>query len=228
MPLARRARAGLARRAARREERARADPRRAAPGTAPLRAARGRVSAGTSLALEELRALVRAPKRSATTRPTWTATSPCSPAAASADVLDGWTVTTALLAAHRAHRGSASIRLVHHWNAARLAQASATLGAARPGAHAPLRLDRRPAGGPPLRAAAAAARRSASRGSTRRSARCARLWRGEAVTLRGRFVTLDGARVRPAPRGGRLPIEVGARRPAPARAWSRATPTPGT
>ena len=41
------------------------------------------------------------------------------------DVLDGWTVTTALLArTQRIQIGS--IRLVHHWNAARLAQAVAT------------------------------------------------------------------------------------------------------
>jgi alkanesulfonate monooxygenase SsuD/methylene tetrahydromethanopterin reductase-like flavin-dependent oxidoreductase (luciferase family) len=33
------------------------------------------------------------------------------------------------------------------------------------------------------------------------------------VTRAGRFVRLEGARVRPTPPGGRLPIEIGARRP---------------
>ena len=48
------------------------------------------------------------------------------PSGGEADVLDGWTVTTALLAStERIQIGS--IRLVHHWNAARLAQAAATL-----------------------------------------------------------------------------------------------------
>src|SRR5262249_45277803 len=37
------------------------------------------------------------------------------------------------------------------------------------------------------------------------------LWRGESVTCSGRFVALEGARVRPVPPGGRLPIEVGAK-----------------
>ena len=37
------------------------------------------------------------------------------------------------------------------------------------------------------------------------------LWRGESVTRRGRFVTLEDARVRPLPPGGRLPIEVAAK-----------------
>src|SRR5690606_5283964 len=33
-----------------------------------------------------------------------------------------------------------------------------------------------------------------------------RLWAGETVTCAGRFVRLEGAKVRPVPRGGRLPI----------------------
>jgi alkanesulfonate monooxygenase SsuD/methylene tetrahydromethanopterin reductase-like flavin-dependent oxidoreductase (luciferase family) len=48
-----------------------------------------------------------------------------------ADVLHGWTVTTALLArTSRIQIGS--IRLVHHWNAAHLAQAAASPGSTRP------------------------------------------------------------------------------------------------
>jgi alkanesulfonate monooxygenase SsuD/methylene tetrahydromethanopterin reductase-like flavin-dependent oxidoreductase (luciferase family) len=39
------------------------------------------------------------------------------------------------------------------------------------------------------------------------------LWRGEDVTRKGRFVSLDRARVRPTPPGGALPVEIGARRP---------------
>ena len=43
------------------------------------------------------------------------------------DCLDGWTVTIALLAATRRIE-IGSLRIVHHWNAARLAQAAATAG----------------------------------------------------------------------------------------------------
>jgi alkanesulfonate monooxygenase SsuD/methylene tetrahydromethanopterin reductase-like flavin-dependent oxidoreductase (luciferase family) len=48
------------------------------------------------------------------------------------DVLDGWTLTTALLArTERIQIGS--IRLPHHWNAAKLAQATATAERLFPG-----------------------------------------------------------------------------------------------
>ena len=126
------------------------------------------------------------------------------------DVLDGWTATVALLAATtRIEIGS--IRLVHHWNAARLAQAVSTLERIAPGR---LRFlisigaypgDRRfglpfpPASDrldwldellPVLRA----------------------LWSGAAVSAKSRFFELEGARVRPAiARPGGLPIEVGGR-----------------
>ena len=48
------------------------------------------------------------------------------------DVLDGWTVTNALLA-RTSRIQLTSIRLVHHWNAARLAQAAATAERITPG-----------------------------------------------------------------------------------------------
>ncbi len=127
------------------------------------------------------------------------------------DVLDGWTVTTALLAAtERIEIGS--IRLVHHWNAAKLAQAVATAERIAPdrlrcllsiGGH---RLDTAfgLAFPPP-------AERIAWLEETVVALR--RLWAGETVTSTGRHVRLDGARVRPLPRGGRMPIEVAGRGP---------------
>ena len=125
------------------------------------------------------------------------------------DVLDGWTVTTALLA--RTQRIQvASIRLVHHWNAARLAQAGATAERIAPGR---LRLfvsigdrpeDRRfGLALPPV------PERIAWLDETLDAVRA--LWRGETVTRAGSFVRLDGALVRPIPPPGALPIEVGAR-----------------
>ncbi len=127
------------------------------------------------------------------------------------DVLDGWTVTIALLArTQRIQIGS--MRLVHHWNAARLAQAAATAERIAPG-----RLqflisigdrphDERFGLQPP-----SAAERvlwldemlTAVRG----------LWRGESVSMSGRFVVLDGARIQPAPPAGRIPISIAGRRP---------------
>ncbi len=112
------------------------------------------------------------------------------------DVLDGWTVMTAL--AQRTSRIQlASIRLVHHWNAARLAQSIATFERVTPrrqraffaiGAHA---ADR--AFGLPF---PSSADRIAWLDETLVALRA--LWRGEAVTQRGRFVVLEGARVQPA------------------------------
>lgn len=130
------------------------------------------------------------------------------PSRGDGDVLDGWTVTAALLArTERIEIGS--IRLVHHWNAAKLAQALATLDRIAPGR---LRFlcsiggaieDRR--FGLPL---PSAGERIAWLDETLTALRA--LWRGETVTCRGRYVVLDGARVRPT---ATLPIEVAARRP---------------
>lgn len=111
------------------------------------------------------------------------------------DVLDGWTLGCALLARTTRLR-IGSIRLVHHWNAAKLAQAIATqeritpgrlrflmsIGGQRSDAHFGLPL--LPPGD-----------RIAWLDETLHAAR--RLWRGETVTTHGRFVRLDGARVRP-------------------------------
>jgi alkanesulfonate monooxygenase SsuD/methylene tetrahydromethanopterin reductase-like flavin-dependent oxidoreductase (luciferase family) len=127
-----------------------------------------------------------------------------------ADVLDGWTTTTALLARTGRIR-IGSIRLVHQWNAARLAQAAATAERITPGrlrfllAIGDTPADRRfgfPVRGPGERIEHLDEMLGAIRA----------LWRGETVTCRGRYVQLDGARVRPTPPGGRLPIALAARR----------------
>jgi len=128
-----------------------------------------------------------------------------------ADALDGWTVTTALLA-HTRRIQIGSMRVVHHWNAARLAQAVATAERLAPGR---LRflvsvgdhpIDARfglPVSGPADRIARLDETLSALRA----------LWRGETVTLRSRFLELDRARVRPVPPGGRFRIEIAAKGP---------------
>jgi alkanesulfonate monooxygenase SsuD/methylene tetrahydromethanopterin reductase-like flavin-dependent oxidoreductase (luciferase family) len=127
------------------------------------------------------------------------------------DVLDGWTTTTALLA-HTRRIQIGSIRLVHHWNAARLAQAAATAERLTPGR---LRflisigdrphderfgLTKLPTG---ERIRWLDETLTALRG----------LWRGDTVTLDGRYVHLDGARVQPVPAGGGIPIAIAARGP---------------
>jgi alkanesulfonate monooxygenase SsuD/methylene tetrahydromethanopterin reductase-like flavin-dependent oxidoreductase (luciferase family) len=91
------------------------------------------------------------------------------PSRGEGDVLDGWTVTAALLAAtERIEIGS--IRLVHHWNAAKLAQAVATAERIAPGRlRLQISIGAQPADarfGLPFPPAA-------SSGSRRRSARCA-------------------------------------------------------
>ena len=126
-----------------------------------------------------------------------------------ADVLDGWTVTTALIARTR-RIPIGSLRLVEHWNAARLAQAAATLERIAPGR---LRFfvsigDRREDhsfGYPRTRAT----ERIEQLDETLTAARA--LWRGESVSLDGAHVHLDDARVRPVPAGGRIPIEIAAK-----------------
>lgn len=128
-----------------------------------------------------------------------------------ADVLDGWTATTALIArTERIQVGS--LRVVYHWNAARLAQAAATLERIAPGR---LRffasIGDRPEdprfGYPHLAASERIAWLDETLGAVRA------LWRGETLDLAGEYVRLDGARVRPTPPGGRLPIEIAAKGP---------------
>jgi alkanesulfonate monooxygenase SsuD/methylene tetrahydromethanopterin reductase-like flavin-dependent oxidoreductase (luciferase family) len=128
-----------------------------------------------------------------------------------ADALDGWTVTTALLA-HTRRIQIGSMRVAHHWNAAKLAQAVATAMRVAPGRLRFLVS----VGDHPIDArfglpVASPAERIARLDETLLAVRD--LWRGETVTLRGRFVQLDRARVRPIPPGGRIPIEIAAKGP---------------
>ncbi len=122
-------------------------------------------------------------------------------------VLDGWTATVALLArTSRIEIGS--IRLVHQWNAARLAQAVATAECVAPGR---LRFLASIGGQPADRRFGFALPPVSERVAWLDEwlAALRRLWAGERVTVHGRYVTLDEALVRPLPRGGRMPIEVG-------------------
>lgn len=128
------------------------------------------------------------------------------PSRGDAPVLDGWTATVGYLArTERIEIGS--IRLVHHWNPARLAQAIATVEQIAPGRLRVLAsigaqaTDRRfGLAFPPV------AERIAWLDESLDALR--RLLAGEVVTLRGRHFALDRALVRPIPRSGRMPIEV--------------------
>ena len=124
------------------------------------------------------------------------------------DVLEGWTLTSSLLA--RTERiAIGSIRLVTHWNAARLAQAVATQERVTPGR---LRflisvgaqpIDRR--FGLPF---PPASERIAWLRETLEVLRA--LWRGEVVTRRGEHVQLEEAWISPPP-ARRIPIAVAGR-----------------
>jgi alkanesulfonate monooxygenase SsuD/methylene tetrahydromethanopterin reductase-like flavin-dependent oxidoreductase (luciferase family) len=128
-----------------------------------------------------------------------------------ADVLDGWTASIALLArTHQIQIGS--MRIVHHWNAARLAQAAATAERLMPGRlQFMITIGDRPHDerfglerpSPRARIRWLDETLTAVRG----------LWRGESVTLDGEFVKLDRATIQPAPPGGRIPIAVAGRGP---------------
>jgi len=126
-----------------------------------------------------------------------------------ADCLDGWTATIALLAAtERIPIGS--LRLVHHWNPAKLAQAAASAARIAPGRFRfAIGIGDWPVDARFGLAFPAAAERVAWLDETLDAVRA--LWRGECVTRNGRFVKLDGAQVRPAP-GRRIPISIAARR----------------
>jgi alkanesulfonate monooxygenase SsuD/methylene tetrahydromethanopterin reductase-like flavin-dependent oxidoreductase (luciferase family) len=128
------------------------------------------------------------------------------PSRGEAPVYDGWTTTVAILArTERIEIGS--LRLVHHWNPARLAQAVATAETVAPGR---LRFLASIGGQPTDRSFGlpfpSAGQRIAWLDEWLGVLR--RLWSGETVTLRGRWVALEQARIRPLPRGGRMPIEV--------------------
>ena len=127
-----------------------------------------------------------------------------------ADCLDGWTVTAALLGAtERIPIGS--LRLVHHWNAARLAQAAATAERIAPGrlrfvaSIGDWEIDAR--FGLPM---PSVGERIDWLDESLDALRA--LWAGDTVSRAGRHVRLDGARIRPAP-GTRLKIAVAAGRP---------------
>jgi alkanesulfonate monooxygenase SsuD/methylene tetrahydromethanopterin reductase-like flavin-dependent oxidoreductase (luciferase family) len=130
---------------------------------------------------------------------------------AETEVLDGWTTTIALLASTR-NIAVGSMRLVHHWNAARLAQAGATAERLFPGRFRFLvSAGDRPEDAHFGLALAPAADRMARLDEALGAIRA--LWRGESVNTRGAHVRLDGARVRPTPPAGALPIWVAAQRP---------------
>jgi len=126
------------------------------------------------------------------------------------DVLEGWTTTTALLLQTESIP-IGSIRVAPQWNAARLAQATATLERIVPGRLRFLigtgdqRADPR-FGFPKL----SGGDRVTLLGETLEAARA--LWRGETVTRDGRFVRLERARVRPCPPAGRPRVAVAAAR----------------
>jgi alkanesulfonate monooxygenase SsuD/methylene tetrahydromethanopterin reductase-like flavin-dependent oxidoreductase (luciferase family) len=127
------------------------------------------------------------------------------------DVLDGWTTTTALLTRTRRIQ-IGSIRLVHHWNAAHLAQAAATAERLAPGRLRFLvSIGDRPHDERFGFAKLPARERIRWLDETLTALRG--LWRGDEVTLDGRYVHLDRARVRPVPAGGGIPVAVAARGP---------------
>ena len=125
------------------------------------------------------------------------------------ETLDGWTVTTALLA--RTQRiAVGSLRIVHHWTAARLAQAAASAERIAPGRFRFLiSVGDRPIdarfGLPVLPAAERICWLDEMLDAVRA------LWRGETVTRSDRYVQLAGASLCPTPPGGRLEIAVAAK-----------------
>jgi len=127
------------------------------------------------------------------------------------DVLHGWTVTTALLA-HTRRIQIGSLRLVHHWNAAQLAQAVATAERLSPGRlRCVIAAGDRPNDASFGLADLPVGERIRLLDETLEALRS--LWSGETVTRSGRYVRLDRARVRPIPPGGAIPIAIAARRP---------------
>ncbi len=127
------------------------------------------------------------------------------------DCLDGWT-QNAMLRAITQRIAVGSIRLVHHWNAAKLAQAAATVERIAPGRQRFfISVGDRPEDPRFGLAVPPVGERIAWLDESLAAIRA--LWRGESVTQQGRFVALDRARVRPTPPGGRIPIEVAATSP---------------
>lgn len=133
------------------------------------------------------------------------------PSLGDAPVLEGWTLTTALLARTRRIQ-IGSIRLVHHWSPARLAQAVATLEQVAPGR---LRFLISPGGHVHDRSFGLPWPSPAERVTWLEELLPAlrSLWLGEEVSCAGRYVNLDRARVRPVLPPGRPRLEIAARRP---------------
>ncbi len=127
------------------------------------------------------------------------------------ETLDGWTVTTALLARTR-RIAVGSLRLVHHWSAARLAQVVASAERLAPGRLRFLvSIGDRPIDarfGLPVLPAGERIRWLDEALDAARA-----LWRGETVTRAGRYVQLAGASLCPTPPGGRVEIAVAAKGP---------------
>ncbi|MFQ5418508.1 MAG: LLM class flavin-dependent oxidoreductase [Myxococcota bacterium] len=127
------------------------------------------------------------------------------------DVLDGWTVTTALLAQTRRIE-IGSIRVVHYWNAAHLAQSVATIERMAPGRlRFFISIGDRPNDERFGLRRLPASERIRWLGESLTALR--HLWSGESVTLAGRYVQLSDARVRPRPASGGIPITIAARSP---------------
>ena len=119
------------------------------------------------------------------------------PSLADRDVLDGWTVQTALTMATE-RIALAAIHLVHHWNAARLAHAVASLERLAPGRQRVLVA----VGGQPSDVRAGLPfpshpERVAWLDETLDA--MTRLWSEPEVSMTGRFVRLDRASVNPRP-----------------------------
>lgn len=127
------------------------------------------------------------------------------------DCLDGWTQNAMLLAMTQ-RIAVGSIRLVHHWNAAKLAQAAASLERIAPGRlRFFISVGDRPEDPRFGLATPSVGQRIAWLDEALTAIRA--LWRGESVTQAGEFVSLDRARVRPTPPEGRIPIEIAAKSP---------------
>jgi alkanesulfonate monooxygenase SsuD/methylene tetrahydromethanopterin reductase-like flavin-dependent oxidoreductase (luciferase family) len=162
------------------------------------------------LGFEELRALVRHAEARGYAAAYVDGDVSVIPSLGERELLDGFSVTAVLLAATE-RIAVTSIRLVHHWNAARLAQATATLERIFPGrtrlfvSIGGQKADRR--FGLPL---PPARERIVWLAETLDAVR--RLWRGDEVSAAGRHLQLEGARVRPA-LARPPPIEVGGRGP---------------
>ncbi len=127
------------------------------------------------------------------------------------DCLDGWTQNAMLLAMTQ-RIAVGSIRLVHHWNAAKLAQAAASVERIAPGRlRFFISVGDRPEDPRFGLATPPVGERIAWLDEALSAIRA--LWRGETVTQDGRFVRLDRARVRPTPPNGRIELEIAAKGP---------------